>query len=131
VSSGVGQVVKEGRNGFLVPLGEVRAFAARLEQLAANRDLAQALGAAAFQTLRTGPYSSAHTARRYLEVFENCREEVEQGRFKRPRGRMRIPAYYRLTTRVGRRLRKLLIPGNRPSTPAEPAASGNGKDIGK
>jgi glycosyltransferase involved in cell wall biosynthesis len=125
VNSGVSQLLDDGRNGFLVPVGDVNGFVTRLQQLASNRELVRTLGTAAFQTMQGGPYSSSQSAARYFEIFENCREDVRLGRFSRPRGRQQIPDYYRLTTRVGRRLRKLLMPERPPSPDALASLKGS------
>lgn len=111
VDSGVNELVRDGENGFLVPIGDVAGFVSRLGWLAQNRGALRDMGLRAFEIIRRGPYSSRHTATEYLRVFDLCHRQAETGRFRRPRGRREIPGYHRLTARVGRRLRKLIISG--------------------
>jgi hypothetical protein len=110
---------RELRRGSLVPLGDVNAFVARLEQLGANREIVNAMSHAAFRAVQTGPYSCRHSASRYLEVFENRHDEVRQCRFHRSRGRVTIPAHFWLTTRLRPQLRELVVPGERRSSNAD------------
>jgi glycosyltransferase involved in cell wall biosynthesis len=57
VGAVAGGLVRDGRNGLVVPAGDAGALAARLRAVAANRELRDALGAAAREDV--APYTPA------------------------------------------------------------------------
>lgn len=66
---GVPEVVKDGRNGLMVPAGDPHALAAAIRKVCEDPAGAGALGRAAAATVRDG-YSHRTTARRVMEVYE-------------------------------------------------------------
>ena len=71
IRSGTGEVVEDGRSGFVVPVGDIRTFAERLERLAADRRLLASLRAAAWEASR--PYTVERTADEYVRCFAEAR----------------------------------------------------------
>jgi glycosyltransferase involved in cell wall biosynthesis len=71
IRSGTGEVVEDGRSGFIVPVGDVGAFAEQLEQLAVDRRLLASLRGAAWEASR--PYTVGRMADSYAECFEAAR----------------------------------------------------------
>jgi glycosyltransferase involved in cell wall biosynthesis len=71
IRSGTGEVVEDGRSGFLVPVGDVNGFADRLERLARDRQLLASLKHAAWEASR--PYTVERMADSYVECFEAAR----------------------------------------------------------
>ncbi len=71
IRSGTGEVVVDGRNGFLVPVGDVGKFAERLEQLARDRRLLASLRSAAWESCR--PYTVERMADAYAGAFADAR----------------------------------------------------------
>lgn len=71
IKSGTGEVVSEGRSGFLVPVGDVQMFAERIERLARDRRLLASLKLAAWEASR--PYTVERMADSYVECFEAAR----------------------------------------------------------
>ncbi len=65
---GIPDVIEEGVTGFLVPAGDVAAFAARLELLSANRPRAREMGKAARNTALER-YSGERVVRGYLDLY--------------------------------------------------------------
>lgn len=106
VSSGVGEVLRNGENGFLVPVGDVAGFVERLEILRQDRNRLKHMAAKSFETIHQGSYSTRRMAARYLELFEHCFEEVRAGSYHRPDGRQTIPGHYRFGPRLVRRFRR-------------------------
>ena len=84
IDSGVGDIIRNGENGFAVPIGDIDGFAAAFGQLADPARRA-ALRQAAFDTIAEGPYSIDHAVRRYLEIIEGAVAAVSEGRFIRPK----------------------------------------------
>lgn len=71
IRSGTGEVVADGRSGFIVPVGDVGAFAERLERLAADRRLLASLKGAAWEASR--PYTVRRMADEYVRCFGEAR----------------------------------------------------------
>ena len=69
IASGNAQVVRDGENGFVVPIADVSKFADRLETLARDRNLLRSLKAAAWETSRE--YSAERMVERYVDAFEH------------------------------------------------------------
>lgn len=82
IRSGTGEVVLDGGNGFVVPVGDVKQFAERLEQLAHDRRLLARLRAAAWEACR--PYTIERMADAYARSLSEARE-VNNARPARPR----------------------------------------------
>ncbi|MBI2835571.1 MAG: glycosyltransferase [Acidobacteria bacterium] len=80
VASGIPEVVQDGENGCLVPIGDVDGFAGRLARLHADRELLRGLSERAAETLTQKRYRDETMAQCYVELFEQvvagmtCRE---------------------------------------------------------
>ena len=72
IRSGTGEVVEDGRSGFIVPVGDIEAFAERLEQLARDRHLLASVRGAAWEASR--PYTVGRMADEYVRCFAAARE---------------------------------------------------------
>jgi glycosyltransferase involved in cell wall biosynthesis len=72
IRSGTGEVVEDGRSGFVVPVGDVNIFADRLERLARDRRLLALLRAGAWEASR--PYTVGRMADEYVRCFAEARE---------------------------------------------------------
>jgi glycosyltransferase involved in cell wall biosynthesis len=71
IRSGTGDVVRDGRSGFLVPVGETDAFADRIERLARDPRLLASVRRAAWEASR--PYTVERMGESYAECFEAVR----------------------------------------------------------
>jgi len=67
IESGNTQVVQDGQNGFVVPVGDLKLVVDRLKQLDENRDLLLRMRRAAWQTSQK--FSCARMVERYLTCF--------------------------------------------------------------
>jgi glycosyltransferase involved in cell wall biosynthesis len=65
---GIGEVVQEGRNGFLVPAGNVEAMAAAVIRLLKDESLRQALGEQA--RLSVDDFSAEKMLKDYSKLYE-------------------------------------------------------------
>ena len=83
INSGTGEVVDDGRNGFLIPVGDIGTFADRLEQLARDRKLLASMKLAAWEVSQR--YTIDHMAEDYLRCFNDVRQlNLRNGRRSNP-----------------------------------------------
>jgi glycosyltransferase involved in cell wall biosynthesis len=87
VRSGVPELVRDGVNGFVVPVGDTARFADRLEQLWTDESVRHCLSTHAYRTVRDGGYRVEEMAARYLALFERVIGEP----YARPSGRILPP----------------------------------------
>jgi glycosyltransferase involved in cell wall biosynthesis len=66
---GLPEIIRDGRNGYLVPAGDSAAAAERILRLRANPELCRGIGEAARATVLER-FTVKHTARRFLELHE-------------------------------------------------------------
>jgi len=91
IRSGMKQVVRDGENGFCVPVGDVSAFVERLTCLQRDPVLRRTMAASAYRTVRTGGYTISDMTRSYLTLFERAFDAVNTGVFFRPHGKILPP----------------------------------------
>lgn len=70
VRSGVREWVRDGENGIVVPIGDMRQMAARIAAIAADRGMLDAMKQRAWETMRRSGLSIAATAAAYARVFD-------------------------------------------------------------
>ena len=99
VESGVQDLVIPGENGFLIQRENVADYASALAELAQDRSLCHRLGVAAHETLQRCGHSAQRMAQEYRTIFERCRQEVQSGAYRRPRGTRVTPPEYLLLNR--------------------------------
>jgi len=73
IASGNGEIVRDGVNGFLLPVGDVHGFADRLEELGRDGALLRKMKQAAWETSRD--YTIERMVERYATSIENQCEE--------------------------------------------------------
>ncbi len=98
VKSGIAQVVRDGRNGFCVPIGDTGAFADRLERLFREPACRQAMAHSAYRTLAEGPYRSEVMTQAYRELFRRLDRDTQKGLTRR-RGPIKPPRHLRFPRR--------------------------------
>lgn len=91
MTSGVPELIDDGRNGFMVPIGDYAAFAARLQQLWTSPQLRETLSKEAFETVSRGPFRVEAMVAGYREVFDRAVRDARAGRFVRPRDVLSLP----------------------------------------
>jgi glycosyltransferase involved in cell wall biosynthesis len=92
IASGTGEVVEDGRNGFLVTVGDAGAFADRIERLARDRRLLASFKRAAWAASQR--YTVGRMADEYARCFAEAREinSLRGGRGARQPGFPVMPA---------------------------------------
>lgn len=105
--------VTDGKDGFLVKVGDVTGFAAAIAQLAENRDLLWKMSFAAWETV-SKRFASENTAEAYLTLAQRCLDARNAGRGPARNGKIdlsllgdfpRVPLF---TVRPVRKLLRML-----------------------
>lgn len=86
IRSGVPDLIDDGRNGFLFPIGDTAAATGALIRIARDEDLRVTLAHAAYETIRSR-YTIEHMSKQYVEVFER----ILSAPYRRPVGRLSPP----------------------------------------
>ncbi|MFZ5829039.1 MAG: glycosyltransferase family 4 protein [Planctomycetota bacterium] len=85
VRSGIPEVIRDGWNGYALPIGDVAGFAKRLEDLHSDREMLRRLSEAARGTVRER-FTADHMTCEWAAVLEEVQDDLRHGRFSR-RGR--------------------------------------------
>jgi len=101
VASGIPEVVTDGVEGFIHPIGDVQSIVARLAELAAFPSKLAIHSPRALERVLCGGYTRENCVRRYLELCENLIRNPKHGPVeKNPKS----PPNYRLMQRLRLRL---------------------------
>ena len=71
IRSGVPELIRNGESGFTVPVGDIKAFADRLEYLHHHPSERLRISAVCRSTIRNGGYLLENMIDHYLELFES------------------------------------------------------------
>jgi glycosyltransferase involved in cell wall biosynthesis/4-hydroxybenzoate polyprenyltransferase len=91
MTSGIPELVQDGTNGLLAPVGDAGAFAAALDHLWRAPDVRAALSARAYHTVATGRFRVEDMVAAYRMVFDRAVADARAGRFIRPRAPLSHP----------------------------------------
>jgi glycosyltransferase involved in cell wall biosynthesis len=91
MTSGIPELIRDGENGFLVPIGDYAAFAARLQLLRGDPDRCRRMSRAAHATVKLGGFRVEDMVDAYQRVFADAWNKVRSGAFVRPRGTLSPP----------------------------------------
>lgn len=91
INSGTRELVQEGVNGYRLPVGEIRLFAARLATLHQDLNRRQEMSLNAYRTINEGGYKTEEMSEKYIDLFHRVMQEAESGAYRRPRGRILPP----------------------------------------
>ena len=80
IESGNVEVVKDGRNGFVVPVGDIQLFADRLEELGRKPELLRVMKKAAWETSQE--YSLGRMISRYVACFSEVAQRSTARRYR-------------------------------------------------
>jgi len=94
IRSGIPELVLNGLNGYRVTVGNIQEFAERLALLQRNPVLRRTMSDKAYQTICTQGYRVEDMAQRYFALFEQVFEQVKQGNYHRPTGKIIPPPLY-------------------------------------
>lgn len=86
IASGVPEVVKDGENGYRVPIGGIAQFAERLGDLARDPAKRRRFALSAHQTVKFSRYNVDNMVKAYRDLFERILGDARRGRFRRPPG---------------------------------------------
>ncbi len=91
MTSGIPELVQDGTNGLLAPVGDAEAFAAALDHLWRAPAERAVLAVRAFHTVATGRYRVEDMVAAYQAVFERAADDARARRFIRPRAALSHP----------------------------------------
>ena len=91
VESAIPELVQDGDNGFVVPIGDIGAFADRLTILQRDHSLRQQMALNAYESVSRGKYRTQDMLRDYLEVFDRVLNDIQGGVFQRPANSLQPP----------------------------------------
>jgi glycosyltransferase involved in cell wall biosynthesis len=95
IPSGVPELLRDGVNGYLVPVGAMEVFADRLATLSRDAASRRNLAQKAYATVSQGGYGIEAMTSRYVDLFQEVWREVDSGAYRRSRARMRMPPFMR------------------------------------
>ena len=87
----IAELIRDGINGYRVPVGDIGAFVGRLRTLEADPDLRIGLGSEAYRTLLGSHYQIRTMVQSYIRVFDGAIEAARNGAYRRPKGRITPP----------------------------------------
>jgi glycosyltransferase involved in cell wall biosynthesis len=93
IPSGIPEVLRDGINGYLVPVGATAVFADRLAALYRDQERRCKLAQNAYATVAEGGYRIDDMASRYTDLFRDIWRKIESGAYHRPWGRVRMPPF--------------------------------------
>ncbi len=91
IASAIPDLVIQGENGFILPVGDLEGFVDRLEELQHSPALREVMARQAHATVRSGPYGVRNMVDSYLELFSAVTTDHPPDNFCRPRGELNHP----------------------------------------
>ena len=93
IRSGIRELVRDGENGYVVPVGDIAGFAARLTVLNGNPELRGNMSRKAREAVIAGGFSVEAMVEHYRSLFVELFAPLQESPFRRPRGILRLPPY--------------------------------------
>ncbi len=84
INSGTPDLVTDGENGLVAPIGDIQAFADAIERLYREPDLLPRFGQAAHRRVIDGKFTAKDMAEQYAEAIRKVYDDVANGRYHRP-----------------------------------------------
>ncbi|HEY5551011.1 MAG TPA: glycosyltransferase family 4 protein [Opitutaceae bacterium] len=107
IRSGVDDLVDDGRNGILFPVGDVAAAVDALRRFATAALPLEAMSTAARARLASSEFAISHAADRYEVLFERMLSARAEGTFRPRRGSAITPRHHRWGPRIAARWAQL------------------------
>lgn len=86
IASGIPDIIRDGENGFSVPLGDISGYSRKLAMIFNDPQFRTSMAKAARQTIETRGYRVQDMTDRYANLFQHVLEQSQSGAFERPRG---------------------------------------------
>ena len=91
MESGVPELVQDGVNGCVVPIGDIRAFGKCLKLLHQDPEERRSLSLKAYETVSAGNFRTQDMVQAYVRMAEDVLDEMNNGKYKRPPGILQPP----------------------------------------
>ena len=91
MESAVPELVRDGDNGYVVPIGDIDAFAERLKLLYNDSDLQRCMSLKAYEAVSSDNFRVQDMVGSYAHLIERVLDEARRGIYKRPKGILQTP----------------------------------------
>lgn len=91
IDSGIPELLVDGENGFIVPMGDIRTFAARLATLHRDPERRARMSRTASSVIRDGGFRVEDMVRRYVKLFDLVVTQGSTGPYSRAHGPIEPP----------------------------------------
>ncbi|MBW8010819.1 MAG: glycosyltransferase family 4 protein [Chloroflexi bacterium] len=91
IPSGIPEVVIDGENGFLIPVGDIDTFASRLSRLQNDPSFRREMSKKAYQKVHAGKYGIENMVENYINLFHRVANDSSDGVYIRSNGRIAPP----------------------------------------
>lgn len=95
--SGIPELIRNGYNGFSIPIGNIEKFADCIVNLNKNRNKLEKLSENAFRTVKESGYNVEEMAKKYIDIFNFAEKRQRDGNFNRPKGDIYPPNFLQVT----------------------------------
>jgi glycosyltransferase involved in cell wall biosynthesis len=104
VDSGIPEVINEGINGFMLPIGDTKGFTRRLMELVEDEPVLKECGRLARASIVLHEYTLGKCVDRYLQLCSNTLRAARVAQSERQSPRTVLPPRYRWSSRLRTRL---------------------------
>ncbi len=91
IRSGIPELVRDGEEGFIVPVGDIDQFADRIVRLAGDADLRSRMSQRAQERLLSGSFRIENMVDAYVKLFQQVLDDSRRGVFRRRQGPLAPP----------------------------------------
>ena len=84
IKSGIPDLVSDGENGFIVPIGDIDTFVSRICQLKDDPKLLQQFSQAAFERVHDGGFHRKDVGGGYAQIIKKVWDDITSGNYERP-----------------------------------------------
>ena len=91
IVSAIPELIRQGENGYILPVGDIEGFVNRLACLQHSPELRQMMARQAYASVSSGPYGVDDMVRSYLELFAKVTSDSAPCNFHRGSGELNHP----------------------------------------
>lgn len=92
--SGVSEIIKSGKNGYCLPVGDIDAFSQTLAKIQSNVQLRNKIAYQSWRTIVMGDYNVKKMTGNYIELFNTLFGPNAKTKYHRTRGPVKPPTWF-------------------------------------